>query len=185
MRPWQIAATLLSGFLVGGFAHLWFVGSVGYAAIVSGGRSGFGWNVKSVGENIGAGTLLYLLGLLLYAFIGGTIIVTMIVYEWWYWRSFPFRRTRLRAFLIGLAFALLGALGAITVNQHKIAENYVYAATLGEWFEAGTIALPLPAMQAFTADCQRALLFLLLLTLLGWGGERWLRQRRTVRPADA
>ncbi len=177
MKPWHIVTALILGFLVGGFAHLWFINDVGYAAIVSGGRSGFGWNVKSVGENIGAGTLFYLLGFLLYAYVAGIIISTMIVNEWWHRRSFPFRRPRPRPFLSGIAIFLLGALGAVTLNQHTITENYVYAATLGEWFESRTIALALPAMQAFTADCQRALLALLLLTLLGWGGERWLRQR--------
>ena len=58
MKPWQIAAALALGFLIGGFAHLWFVGDAGYNALLDAGQSGFGWNVKTVGENIGAGLIL-------------------------------------------------------------------------------------------------------------------------------
>ncbi len=181
MKPWQIAAALALGFLLGGCAHIWFVNDVGDGALIGAGDSGFGWNTKSVGDGIAVGTIFYLLGLLLYAFIACTIIVTMIIGEWWYRRRFPFRRPRLWACLSCLIVALLGALGAVSLDQHKITENYVYAADLGEWFESRTIAIALPAMQAFTADCQRALLLALLLALLAWGGERWLRQRRTHR----
>jgi len=184
MKPWQLAAALTLGFLLGGFAHLWFVNDVGYGALIGAGDSGFGWNTKSVGDGIAVGTIFYLLGLLLCAFITCTISITMIVGEWWYRRTFPFRRPRLWACLSCLIIALLGALGAVSLNQHKITENYVYYADLGERFESRTIALALPAMQAFTADCQRLLLLALLLALLTWGGEHWLRQRRSS-PAAA
>lgn len=182
MKPWQIAAALALGFLLGGFAHLWFLSDVGYSALMRAGDSGYGWNTKSVGDGIAGGTLLYLLGLSLYAATACTIVITMIAHEWWCWRSFPFRRPRLRAFIVGLAVALLSALGAVTLDQQKITENYVYYADLGEPFESRTIALALPPMQAFTADCQRILLLALLLILLVWSGERWLRQRHRPLP---
>jgi hypothetical protein len=109
----------------------------------------------------------------------------MIVGEWWQRRAFAFRRPRLRVVLPFGVTALLGALGAITLNQREITANYAYYAAAGEPFESRTIALALPAMQDFTADCQRALLLLLLLTLLAWAAERRLRPRRSPTPAPA
>jgi len=184
MRPWQIAATLLCGFLLGGFAHLWVVSDVGYNALINAGQSGFGWNTKSISVTFDLGIFLYGVGLLPVV-LSPFIAILVIILEWWYRRAFPFQRPQLRVLVSCTAFALLGALGAITLNQHEITENYVYYAATGQPFESRTIALALPAMQAFTADCQRALLFLLLLTLVAWGSTRWHRQRRTPRPAVA
>jgi len=185
MSPWRIVAALAFGFLLGGFAHLWFISDVGYGALISAGGSGYGWNTKSVGDGIAVGTIFYLLGLTFVTLSACAIVLAMIVGEWWYRRSFPFHRPRLRAFLPCLTSALLGAIGAVSLNQHQITENYGYYANLGEPFESRTIAIALPAMHAFTADCQRALLTLLLLALLSWCGERWLRLRRSPSAALA
>lgn len=109
MKPGQIGAMLALGFLLGGFAHLWFVSAIGYNALIAAGQSGFGWNVTSVGENI---------------------------------------------------------------NQNIITGDCHHAAA-EESFAASTIAIALPAMRAFTADRQHAL----LLTLLTWGVAHRLSQQ--------
>ncbi len=170
MKPWQIIAALILGFLLGGCAHLWFLGDVGGAALIAAGQSSFGFYVKTVGEGIGAGILFYLLGFCGYVFFACLIGSTMLVNGWWQWSAFPSRP----ALWPTLAMLLFGALGAVSLNQSSITSDYQHAAT-EERFAASTIAIALPPMQAFTADCRRAILALLVLLLLAWGGDHWRR----------
>jgi len=184
MKRWQIVAALALGFIIGGFADLWFINNVGYDAIENGGQSAWVWGGKPVGENIAFGLVFYLLGFFLYAYSACLIISTMIVNGWWRRRAFPFRRPQLRVLWPLLTMSILGALGAVSLNQSAITDDYRHAAA-EEAFAASTIAIALPDMQAFTADCQRALLALLLLILLSWGGAHWHHQRHRPLPVLA
>jgi len=122
-----------------------------------------------------------LLGLSLAVFCAATAVLTAIASAWWYRQPFPFYRPRIRILWPSLTAFIIGTLGAVSLNQNIITGDYHHAAT-EEAFAASTIASALPAMQTFTADCQRILLLGLLLILLVWGGEHWLRQRHRPLP---
>lgn len=158
---------LVSGFLLGGFTHLWVADDVARSAIAVGGISLFMWNGKSVSEINAVLSIFYALFLVAWMCLVG-VSSAAIGLDFLRQRRLPrFTHARFVGFWFAGIAAAFGALGAITLNQQILTATYRDDAEPGSYL-AATIDLGLPAMQSLTAAWQRSLLvFLVLLGFVG------------------